>query len=296
MNALSAMSVKPHRGRRPTLRGDAQALVDVARGLFAKRGYADVGTEEIVRAPASRAGRSTTTSADKQDLFRAVASRSRRRSPGKSAAAALAQTDPGSSSARPGTRSSTPAWTPRCSGSSCSTPPRSWGRRRGARSHRSTDSRWCAARDPVADRRGADRGPAGRAARAPRDRRAQRGGRGDRAGRGHPGRARAEMGGPPSSGLMTGLRVDSATRSAARAEPSPRLGVVPGDDQRVRVLAPVEPDLADRAPPLVLVGHRPAAALVLERALEVDRVPATSASRSFRRRITDWWPCVWPGV
>ena len=42
------MHVKQNPGR--ALRGDPRALIDAARALFAERGYAAVGTEEIVRA------------------------------------------------------------------------------------------------------------------------------------------------------------------------------------------------------------------------------------------------------
>jgi len=47
-------------------------LVRVARGLFAERGYAGVGTEEIVRAARLTRGALYHHFHDKQDLFRAV--------------------------------------------------------------------------------------------------------------------------------------------------------------------------------------------------------------------------------
>src|SRR4051812_23105210 len=47
-------------------------LVRVARGLFAERGYADVGTEEIVRAARVTRGALYHHFTDKRDLFRAV--------------------------------------------------------------------------------------------------------------------------------------------------------------------------------------------------------------------------------
>jgi AcrR family transcriptional regulator len=47
-------------------------LLRVARGLFAARGYADVGTEEIVRAAHMTRGALYHHFADKRDLFRAV--------------------------------------------------------------------------------------------------------------------------------------------------------------------------------------------------------------------------------
>src|SRR4051794_13840288 len=47
-------------------------LVAVARGLFGERGYADVGTEEIVRAAGVTRGALYHQFTDKRDLFRAV--------------------------------------------------------------------------------------------------------------------------------------------------------------------------------------------------------------------------------
>ena len=45
-----SMSVQVHRGGKQAERSEAtrKALVSAARRLFAKRGFADVGTEEIV--------------------------------------------------------------------------------------------------------------------------------------------------------------------------------------------------------------------------------------------------------
>jgi len=55
-------------------RGDVTRaeLLRVARGLFAERGYASVGTEEIVRAANVTRGALYHHFADKKDLFRAV--------------------------------------------------------------------------------------------------------------------------------------------------------------------------------------------------------------------------------
>src|SRR4051794_7366277 len=47
-------------------------LLSAARGLFAQRGYAQVGTEEIVRAAGVTRGALYHQFADKRDLFRAV--------------------------------------------------------------------------------------------------------------------------------------------------------------------------------------------------------------------------------
>jgi AcrR family transcriptional regulator len=52
--------------------GTRAALVDAARGLFAKHGYADVGTEQIVAAAALTRGSLYHHFEDKRDLFRAV--------------------------------------------------------------------------------------------------------------------------------------------------------------------------------------------------------------------------------
>jgi len=77
-------------------RSDAtrKALVDVARRLFAKRGYADVGTEEIVRRAGVTRGALYHHFSGKEDLFRAVAEQVEAEMTQKSAEAALAHTDP----------------------------------------------------------------------------------------------------------------------------------------------------------------------------------------------------------
>lgn len=60
----NAPAKKPSRNR--------DKLVVAARGLFAGRGYADVGTEEIVRAAGVTRGALYHQFTDKRDLFRAV--------------------------------------------------------------------------------------------------------------------------------------------------------------------------------------------------------------------------------
>ena len=66
----------------------------MARRLFAKRGYADVGTEEIVRRAGVTRGALYHHFSGKEDLFRAVAEQVEEETTRKSAEAALAHTDP----------------------------------------------------------------------------------------------------------------------------------------------------------------------------------------------------------
>jgi AcrR family transcriptional regulator len=89
------MSVKAHRGRQAE-RSEAtrKALIDVGRRLFAKRGYADVGTEEIVRRAGVTRGALYHHFSGKEDLFRAVAEQVEEETTRKSAEAALARQDP----------------------------------------------------------------------------------------------------------------------------------------------------------------------------------------------------------
>src|SRR4051812_19712921 len=67
------MDVNPA-GHRKAERAEAtrRALLDSARRLFAERGYAAVGTEEIVRASGVTRGALYHHFADKKELFRAV--------------------------------------------------------------------------------------------------------------------------------------------------------------------------------------------------------------------------------
>ena len=89
------MSAKAHIGRQAQ-RSEAtrKALVDVARKLFAKRGYADVPTEEIVRRAGVTRGALYHHFSGKEDLLRAVAEQVEEEITRKSAEAALAEEDP----------------------------------------------------------------------------------------------------------------------------------------------------------------------------------------------------------
>ena len=89
------MNVKEQRGRQAERSvATRKALVDVARRLFAKRGYADVGTEEIVRRAGVTRGALYHHFSGKEDLFRAVAEQVEEEMTRKSAEAALAHQDP----------------------------------------------------------------------------------------------------------------------------------------------------------------------------------------------------------
>jgi AcrR family transcriptional regulator len=92
---VKTMSAQAHRGRQAE-RSEAtrKALVDVGRKLFAKRGYADVGTEEIVRRAGVTRGALYHHFSGKEDLFRAVAEQVEEEMTRKSAEAALAHEDP----------------------------------------------------------------------------------------------------------------------------------------------------------------------------------------------------------
>jgi AcrR family transcriptional regulator len=59
-------------GREERAKDTRATLVDRARELFGRRGYAAVGTEEIVRAAGVTRGALYHHFADKRDLFRAV--------------------------------------------------------------------------------------------------------------------------------------------------------------------------------------------------------------------------------
>ena len=64
---MSTISPRPERGE-----ATRDALVTAARALFAERGYAGVGTEEVVRRAGVTRGALYHHFRDKQDLFRAV--------------------------------------------------------------------------------------------------------------------------------------------------------------------------------------------------------------------------------
>jgi AcrR family transcriptional regulator len=71
-----------------------RALLEVARDLFARRGYSDVSTEEIVRRAGVTRGALYHHFAGKADLFRAVYEQIEQETAEKVAAAALTKTDP----------------------------------------------------------------------------------------------------------------------------------------------------------------------------------------------------------
>jgi AcrR family transcriptional regulator len=89
------MNVKEQKSRQAE-RSEATrtALVDVARRLFAKRGYADVGTEEIVRRAGVTRGALYHHFSGKEDLFAAVAEQVEEELTRRSAEAALIHEDP----------------------------------------------------------------------------------------------------------------------------------------------------------------------------------------------------------
>jgi AcrR family transcriptional regulator len=70
------------------------ALLKVARGLFAERGFADVSTEEIVQRAGVTRGALYHHFRDKRDLFRTVFERVEEEVAEKIAGAALSETDP----------------------------------------------------------------------------------------------------------------------------------------------------------------------------------------------------------
>jgi AcrR family transcriptional regulator len=92
---VNSMSAQAHRGRQAE-RSEAtrKALVDVGRKLFAKRGYADVGTEEIVRRAGVTRGALYHHFSGKEELFRAVYEQVERELAERIAAGALADPDP----------------------------------------------------------------------------------------------------------------------------------------------------------------------------------------------------------
>jgi AcrR family transcriptional regulator len=86
------MNVKSRRAEQSD--ATRRALVKVARNLFAKRGYSEVSTEEIVRKAGVTRGALYHHFRDKEALFRAVYEQIEQEMAERVAVAALAKTDP----------------------------------------------------------------------------------------------------------------------------------------------------------------------------------------------------------
>ena len=180
-------------------------LVRVGRDLFARRGYAGVSTEEIVRRAGVTRGALYHHFRDKRDLFAAVVEQVEQDVMERVAAAALRRAIPGSSSAPRSGPTSTSASSPPCSGS-CSSTRLGAGARGLARDRGQLRTRSREAGSKSVMEAGYIEQAADRAARAPAARRAHGGRPADRARRG-------PRGGAPGGGR--GRRPDPA-RAAAR--------------------------------------------------------------------------------
>ena len=117
------------------------ALIAAARRLFGERGYAAVGTEEIVRAAGVTRGALYHHFGGKRELLEAVYEQVEGEITQRIAEGALAGSDP-LEAMRAGAADvpRAPAWSPRCSGSSCSMPRRCWAGTAGGRSPAATGS------------------------------------------------------------------------------------------------------------------------------------------------------------
>ena len=199
------------------------ALVAAARELFAERGYAGVGTEEIVRRARVTRGALYHHFEDKKDLFRAVH---------EELEAELAQTigaqlaAGGSTDAlellRTGVRTFLDACTDRARGAdrrSWTPPPCSAGAN-GARSTSATGSAWSSPASRAPWRRATIARAAGQAARPPAARRDGRGGHADRERRG-PGR-HPPRGGAGAAGAAGGAATGAVDRRSSGPTPAAR--------------------------------------------------------------------------
>ena len=132
------MSSRTQAERSEATRG---ALIAAARRLFAERGYADVGTEEIVRAAGVTRGALYHHFDGKRDLLRAVYEQIESEIAPEVAEGVTPGAERRSRRCAPGRRcSSTTASSPRSSGSCCSTLPRCSAGRSGGRSAPATGS------------------------------------------------------------------------------------------------------------------------------------------------------------
>ena len=221
------MNVKNRQGR--AVRGDAQGADRRRRARCSASAATPTSSHRGDRAARRRHARRALPPlpATSRTCSARWSSRSSRRCSSGSPSAALDRAGPVGAAAGRGGR--VPRRLPRpgrAARSSCTDAPSVLGPDRVARDRgQATGSRWCVPASRSLIDAGLIERAAGRAARPPAARRDGGGGAADRAGRG-PEAARAEVGDSLERARLRGLRVDSAlrpaTRSAARARPTPR--------------------------------------------------------------------------